>query len=225
MMPDLCHHASVRLRERRVHERHHHPAPRSSARGRWDDAPVLDRLGLPARPDARARPAGRRAREPSGPPCRPSSGLPPCPGHSARDPRHRQRRGRHAARAGLGLHLVGHVVARGRRAHRPRWSTPRWRSANFTNEGGAFGTVRFLKNVMGLWILESCRREWAERGTGDRTTPRCSRTWPPRRDPGAPLPRCTRASSTPPSMTAEVRRRPSPRPASPRPTIRRASPG
>jgi rhamnulokinase len=36
--------------------------------------------------------------------------------------------------------------------------------ANFTNEGGAFGTVRFLKNVMGLWILESCRREWAEDG-------------------------------------------------------------
>jgi rhamnulokinase len=35
---------------------------------------------------------------------------------------------------------------------------------NFTNEGGAFGTVRFLKNVMGLWILESCRREWKERG-------------------------------------------------------------
>ncbi len=35
---------------------------------------------------------------------------------------------------------------------------------NFTNEGGAFGAVRFLKNVMGLWILESCRREWRERG-------------------------------------------------------------
>ena len=35
---------------------------------------------------------------------------------------------------------------------------------NFTNEGGAFGTVRFLKNVMGLWILESCRKEWKERG-------------------------------------------------------------
>jgi rhamnulokinase len=32
--------------------------------------------------------------------------------------------------------------------------------ANVTNEGGAFGTVRLLKNVMGLWILESCRREW-----------------------------------------------------------------
>ena len=35
---------------------------------------------------------------------------------------------------------------------------------NFTNEGGVFGTTRFLKNVMGLWILESCRREWIERG-------------------------------------------------------------
>jgi rhamnulokinase len=35
---------------------------------------------------------------------------------------------------------------------------------NFTNEGGAFDTVRFLKNVMGLWILESCRKEWSHRG-------------------------------------------------------------
>jgi rhamnulokinase len=35
---------------------------------------------------------------------------------------------------------------------------------NFTNEGGAFGTIRFLKNVMGLWILESCRKEWTEMG-------------------------------------------------------------
>lgn len=35
--------------------------------------------------------------------------------------------------------------------------------ANFTNEGGVCGTIRFLKNVMGLWILDSCRHEWAER--------------------------------------------------------------
>lgn len=35
---------------------------------------------------------------------------------------------------------------------------------NFTNEGGAFATIRFLKNVMGLWILESCRKEWDEQG-------------------------------------------------------------
>lgn len=35
---------------------------------------------------------------------------------------------------------------------------------NFTNEGGAFGTLRFLKNVMGLWIFESCRKEWKAQG-------------------------------------------------------------
>ena len=35
---------------------------------------------------------------------------------------------------------------------------------NFTNEGGAFGTTRFLKNVMGLWILECCRKEWDAAG-------------------------------------------------------------
>jgi len=35
---------------------------------------------------------------------------------------------------------------------------------NFTNEGGAFGSIRLLKNVMGLWILESCRREWHQQG-------------------------------------------------------------
>lgn len=35
---------------------------------------------------------------------------------------------------------------------------------NFTNEGGAYGTHRFLKNVMGLWIFESCRKEWKARG-------------------------------------------------------------
>jgi rhamnulokinase len=35
---------------------------------------------------------------------------------------------------------------------------------NFTNEGGVYGTIRFLKNVMGLWIFESCRREWMQSG-------------------------------------------------------------
>ena len=41
--------------------------------------------------------------------------------------------------------------------------TPAVAAANFTNEAGAYGTTRFLKNVMGLWILESCRREWPAR--------------------------------------------------------------
>jgi rhamnulokinase len=36
--------------------------------------------------------------------------------------------------------------------------------ANFTNEGGFGGRTRFLKNVMGLWILQECRRQWAKEG-------------------------------------------------------------
>ena len=43
-------------------------------------------------------------------------------------------------------------------------------AANFTNEIGVSGTVRFLKNVMGLWILDACRREWSGRGR-DMTLP------------------------------------------------------
>ncbi len=31
---------------------------------------------------------------------------------------------------------------------------------NFTNEGGVCGTFRLLKNVMGLWLLQRCRRDW-----------------------------------------------------------------
>lgn len=32
---------------------------------------------------------------------------------------------------------------------------------NFTNEGGAAGKIRFLKNIMGLWIFQDCRRVWS----------------------------------------------------------------
>ncbi|MDQ6421805.1 rhamnulokinase family protein [Paenibacillus sp. LHD-117] len=35
---------------------------------------------------------------------------------------------------------------------------------NFTNEGGVYGTYRLLKNIMGLWILQECRREWERSG-------------------------------------------------------------
>jgi rhamnulokinase len=41
---------------------------------------------------------------------------------------------------------------------------PEGMHANFTNEGGFGGTTRFLKNVMGLWILQECRRTWAREG-------------------------------------------------------------
>lgn len=34
----------------------------------------------------------------------------------------------------------------------------------FTNEGGAFGSIRFLKNIAGLWLLQECRRDFLARG-------------------------------------------------------------
>lgn len=34
------------------------------------------------------------------------------------------------------------------------------RAANFTNEGGVDGTIRYLRNVMGLWLLQECLRTW-----------------------------------------------------------------
>lgn len=42
--------------------------------------------------------------------------------------------------------------------------TPEACRLNFTNEGGVCGTVRLLKNIGGLWLLQSCRRCWAANG-------------------------------------------------------------
>ena len=38
------------------------------------------------------------------------------------------------------------------------------RAANFTNELGIDGTVRYLRNVMGLWLLQECVRTWEQDG-------------------------------------------------------------
>jgi rhamnulokinase len=37
-------------------------------------------------------------------------------------------------------------------------------ASNFTNEGGIGGTIRFLKNIMGLWLVQECRRAWERAG-------------------------------------------------------------
>jgi rhamnulokinase len=37
---------------------------------------------------------------------------------------------------------------------------------NLTNEGGVCDTFRFSRNVMGLWLVQECRRTWADRGQG-----------------------------------------------------------
>lgn len=53
------------------------------------------------------------------------------------------------------------------------------RRANFTNEGGAWGRFRYLKNIMGLWMIQSIRREL--NGTayiaGKAAGPAGDRTW------------------------------------------------
>jgi rhamnulokinase len=85
--------------------------------------------------------------------------------------------------------LVGEAVAR----------------ANFTNEGGAFGTIRFLKNVMGLWILESMRREWGAAGRPVALEALLSAAAAPERAPGVVFPDDARFFN-PQSMTAELRR-------------------
>lgn len=42
--------------------------------------------------------------------------------------------------------------------------TPRALELNVTNEGGVDGTYRLLKNIMGLWLVQECRRSFERRG-------------------------------------------------------------
>ena len=37
-------------------------------------------------------------------------------------------------------------------------------AATFSNEGGVFGTTRFLKNIAGMWLLQECKRAWDAAG-------------------------------------------------------------
>ena len=34
---------------------------------------------------------------------------------------------------------------------------------NFTNEGGADGSIRLLKNICGMWLIEQCKKEWEDK--------------------------------------------------------------
>jgi rhamnulokinase len=38
------------------------------------------------------------------------------------------------------------------------------RALNFTNEGGVGGTIRLLKNISGMWLLQCCRKQWQDEG-------------------------------------------------------------
>jgi rhamnulokinase len=47
--------------------------------------------------------------------------------------------------------------------------TPEAQAMDWSNEGGVGGKYQLLKNIMGLWILQECKREWDEEGRGSNT--------------------------------------------------------
>lgn len=49
--------------------------------------------------------------------------------------------------------------------------SPASAAANFTNELGVDGTVRYLRNVMGMWMLQEILRQWREAGEADLSWP------------------------------------------------------
>lgn len=92
---------------------------------------------------------------------------------------------------------------------------------NATNEGGAFGTIRFLKNVMGLWLLQQCRSSWVQTGhcytyeelealavTAPALTafvnPDASRFLPPGNHPELIRQYCLESNQSPPQTIAET---------------------
>ncbi len=94
---------------------------------------------------------------------------------------------------------------------------------NFTNEGGVNGTIRLLKNVTGLWLVQECQRVWAAKGqdyTWDQITALANGATPfgplvdpdhidflsPIDMPGAIQNFCTRTDQQPPESPAAILR-------------------
>ena len=94
---------------------------------------------------------------------------------------------------------------------------------NFTNEGGVENTFRFLKNIMGLWLVQECRRTWAKAGdemSYDEITqlaedakpftalidPDDDTFLPPGDMPARIVDYCKRTGQTPPSDAGEILR-------------------
>jgi rhamnulokinase len=77
-------------------------------------------------------------------------------------------------------------------------------AGNFTNEGGVGGTIRLLRNIPGLWLIQECRRQWQREGseyTWEGLLDRAEREEPFRHliDPEAP------ELLNPPDMPAAIR--------------------
>jgi rhamnulokinase len=87
------------------------------------------------------------------------------------------------------------------------------RAANFTNEGGVDGTIRYLRNVMGLWLLQECLRCWdvelepllreAVNATGSMFDPNDPVFLPPGDMPGRIQRQCGR-EMTPPEIVRSI---------------------
>ncbi len=111
----------------------------------------------------------------------------------------------------LGVELAAPVV------------TEQARLAGFTNERGIDSTTRFLRNVMGLWLLQDCLRTWGRQGlridldellADAAALPACRWVFdvdrpellPPGDMPGRIRLACSDAGSPPPAGPAEVTR-------------------
>jgi rhamnulokinase len=120
------------------------------ASGNWAD-PLLDAIGL--RPDLLS------PIEPAGTPAGTWMGVPVhlVGGHDTASAVVAMG----APRPGAGFVSAGTWLLVGRERDMPETSDAA-RRANFTNEPGALGGVRFLKNLAGAWLLEGCRSAWGD---------------------------------------------------------------
>ncbi len=90
------------------------------------------------------------------------------------------------------------------------------RAANFTNEAGVDGTVRYLRNVSGLWLLQECQRHWgAAAGPVDSLLRAAARAEPLRFVIDADDPAFLPPGDMPGRIAAWLRERGQPAPASP----------
>jgi rhamnulokinase len=163
MIPDLCHHFLCGTQKG---ERTNASTTQllAASTGEWDRA-LAERIGFPAAVLPEIVPAGTEVGRLRGDLCADlgvNSLRIIAPGtHDTA-----------SAVAGTPLHLGWAYISSG------TWSlvgTERYtpllsreaQEANFSNEAGVYGTVRLLKNVMGLWLLERCRKEWYAAGHDD----------------------------------------------------------
>jgi rhamnulokinase len=126
--------------------------------GRWDEE-LLQALGLPAGILQQPLPSGTKAGQLTAAVCE-ELGVPPLPVVAV---------GEHdtasavaavpASQPEFAYLISGTWSLLGTELPAPLLSEEA-RAANFTNEGGVYGTTRFLKNIMGLWLIQECRREW-----------------------------------------------------------------